>query len=205
MSKHAKAAIYQKSMYLTAALNFALEKYPCMEGIHWEECCQQAVAALADIPMCVEAVKNLRMVQSWFSEFRMNKRKFILLPILYKYKYKHKHNNIPEFLQVYPDLKEAIIEFCDNSIDTCSENKSEGSSDKSNGVNEGTEKIIVCDAESLCQNFQEAAEHVTYQQVMTRKEKKKKEHKLILKGLLAVPLNNGSSRVDDICSEGTIE
>eukprot|EP00957_Ditylum_brightwellii_P154597 11766230-Ditylum_brightwellii.AAC.1 len=49
----------------------------------------------------------------------------------------------------------------------------------------------------------EAAEDMTYQQVVTKKEKK--VHKLILKGLLAVPPDNGSSRADETCSEGTIE
>eukprot|EP00957_Ditylum_brightwellii_P199086 15176040-Ditylum_brightwellii.AAC.1 len=113
--------------------------------------------------------------------------------------YKHKHNNIPEFLQVYPDLKEAIIK-CINIIsqhdalfgsnedeDTCSEEESQSSSDESNGENG------------------EVAEDVTYQQVVTKKEEKKKKHKLILKGLLAVPPDNGSSRADETCSEGTIE
>eukprot|EP00957_Ditylum_brightwellii_P192353 14643097-Ditylum_brightwellii.AAC.1 len=190
-----------------------------MDGMRWEECCQQAVAALADIPMCLELMKMARTVQSWFSEFKTNGRKFIVPSVLYK----HKHNNIPEFLQVYPDLKETIIKFCDNNIgdfnlntmhlyinkciniisqhdalfgcdkdeDTCSEEESQSSSDESN--------------KSLRKKIQEAAEDVTYQRVATKKEEKKKECKLILKGLLVVPPNNGSSRADDTCSEGTIE
>eukprot|EP00957_Ditylum_brightwellii_P077628 5899705-Ditylum_brightwellii.AAC.1 len=63
MSKHAKASIHQKCQYLPEALDNALAKYPCMDGMLWEECCQQAVAALADIPMCLEPVKMGRTVQ----------------------------------------------------------------------------------------------------------------------------------------------
>eukprot|EP00957_Ditylum_brightwellii_P009322 705272-Ditylum_brightwellii.AAC.1 len=105
-----------------------------------------------------------RTVQSWFSEFRTTGKKFMVPSVSYK----QKHTNIPEFLQVYPDLKEAIIEFCDNNIgdfnlntmhlyidkcintvsqhdalfgsnndeDTCSEEESHSSSDKSNGEND---------------------------------------------------------------------
>ena len=105
MSKHAKASIHQKCQYLTAALENALAKYPCMDGISWEECCQQAVEVLADIPMCLKPLKMGRTVQRWLSEFRANGRKFMVPSVSYRHKHRKRY-----FLSSYiMGLDESLI------------------------------------------------------------------------------------------------
>ena len=128
---------------------------------------------------------------------------------------------IPELLQVYPDLKEAIVDFCDNNIGNfnlhtlhayinkcieiimnfdslfngCDDHDSSDESSDDGECAMQCRQSVSCSGESLRQKFSNAAKDMTYQRKQKdSKTEKKQDKKLLLKGLISAPQNNSSLR-----------
>eukprot|EP00957_Ditylum_brightwellii_P070352 5344599-Ditylum_brightwellii.AAC.1 len=76
------------------------------------DCCEAAISALRKVPMDIPPLKSHKTIQKWYVEFRDSKRKVVVpsVPI------KGKRRNLPPAFAVYPDLQEATMDFCLNSI-----------------------------------------------------------------------------------------
>eukprot|EP00978_Attheya_sp_CCMP212_P024028 scaffold74802_cov56-Attheya_sp.AAC.1 len=115
MSSFARARIQQKCAYLSCALQMALEKYPCANGLgKWADCCEEAITALKYMPVGISPPKCERIIRNWFVDFRQNGRRLVVPSI--SMANNMKDVKLPPFLQVYPDLKNAIVEFADANI-----------------------------------------------------------------------------------------
>eukprot|EP00957_Ditylum_brightwellii_P082172 6248435-Ditylum_brightwellii.AAC.1 len=82
------------------------------EGVSWEICCRKAIESLKHMPLGMNSLINWRIVQRYYLEFKANERKFIVLSNSIKDTQKY----IPELLLVYPDMKQAILDFCNNNL-----------------------------------------------------------------------------------------
>mmetsp|Transcript_24440 Transcript_24440/g.35490 ORF Transcript_24440/g.35490 Transcript_24440/m.35490 type:complete len:361 (+) Transcript_24440:629-1711(+) len=111
MTVHVQNRMRLKCVYLTVALEKALEGFYAKRVTLWSECCQAAVDTLKDVPLGLPAIVRHRTVMDWFLHYKRNGRKFIVPTVLMK-----DETKIPLIFSVYPDFKQACIEFIDNNI-----------------------------------------------------------------------------------------
>eukprot|EP00957_Ditylum_brightwellii_P174647 13298162-Ditylum_brightwellii.AAC.1 len=65
------------------------------------------------MPLQIKSLTNWSTIQLYYIEFKANERKCVFPLVSIKDKQKH----IPEFLLVYPDLKQAFLNFCINNLE----------------------------------------------------------------------------------------
>eukprot|EP00978_Attheya_sp_CCMP212_P007745 scaffold18000_cov44-Attheya_sp.AAC.3 len=116
MSSFAHARTQQKCAYLSCALQMALGKYPCANGLgKWADCCEEAITALKYMPSGISPPKSERIILNWFVDFRQNGRRLVVPSVSMANNMKD-HGKLPHLLHVYPDLKNVIVEFADANI-----------------------------------------------------------------------------------------
>eukprot|EP00957_Ditylum_brightwellii_P016334 1227758-Ditylum_brightwellii.AAC.1 len=111
MTVHAQKRIHLKCVYLTVALEKALEGFYAKEVTLWSKCCQKAIDTLKDVPSGLPTIVRPRTVMDWFLHYRCNGRKFIVAAVLMK-----QETKAPIIFSVHPDFKQACIEFIDNNL-----------------------------------------------------------------------------------------
>ena len=84
MTVHAQNRMRLKCVYLTVALEKALEGFYAKEVTLWSECCQAALDTLKDVPLGLPAIVRHRTVMDWFLHYKRNGRKFIVPTVLMK-------------------------------------------------------------------------------------------------------------------------
>ena len=103
--------VTQKCTYLKLCLEEALDQFPNECDIKWDNCCQNAINKIRVCPQPLPHISNSRILQKWFVNFRDNGNKLIVPSMM-----NETSKQLPPFLERYPDLKDAIIEFAYNNI-----------------------------------------------------------------------------------------
>lgn len=113
LSSYAISRLNQKCTYLSLALEIVMNSYQDSMGVSWLKCCNTAIKTLQHVPMGIGQVTSGEVVRRWFTDFKNNDRKFIVPSVSMK---SLKSMEIPPLLQIYPDLKDAITDFCNRNI-----------------------------------------------------------------------------------------
>ena len=113
VTKHAILRVHHKCMYLSYALECAYEKYKQKTAVFWKDCCRRAVNELEHLPMGLDPVKDPRTVERWFVDFRDSGCRLVIPALSMQ---KRKEKKMPEIFEVFPEFKEAVIEFIDSNL-----------------------------------------------------------------------------------------
>ena len=70
-----------------------------------------------NIAQFIKPVTSFRVLLSWFREFHDNGRMFVFHSILNDIESEEK---LPQFLELHPELKDAIVEYSLENLETCS-------------------------------------------------------------------------------------
>ena len=101
-------------MYLTYALQKALDSYPSDSGVNWSAICDSVVDDFNKNDFLpVPKIKMGRTLQRWFVSFKRNDRKIVVPSIS-----NEDDNEIrkPPILEAYPDFYNSLVEFCSLNI-----------------------------------------------------------------------------------------
>ena len=194
MTGFAVSQIRMKCTYLAVSLESSLHSFYKKEKKTWQQCCEESIAVMEDIPMGISPIIRWRTVMDWFASFRDNGRKFIVPSVSLKDKAR-----VPAVFTVYPDFKDACMEFIDNNlgdISTATVHKymntclkviidhdaifiDSDSDDEEECIGNRDEHVIVND-KTLIEKFRDVADNVF------EKANKKRKKNLLLKGLMKI-------------------
>eukprot|EP00957_Ditylum_brightwellii_P015187 1143942-Ditylum_brightwellii.AAC.1 len=82
-------------------------------AVFWKNCCKRAVEELKHLPMGMDPIKDPRAVERWFVDFRDSSCKLVI-PSLSMHK--RKGGKLPEIFEVFPEIKEAVVEFINGNL-----------------------------------------------------------------------------------------
>ena len=111
MTTYAQTRVRIKCMYLSIALESALEGYYQKKKINWTNCCENAVSVLKDVPLESCSIVRCKSVMEWFVKFRSNGCRIIVPSVSMK-----NVEQLTLIFSVYPEFKEACTKFIDNRI-----------------------------------------------------------------------------------------
>eukprot|EP00957_Ditylum_brightwellii_P209548 15362223-Ditylum_brightwellii.AAC.1 len=111
MTGFAQSQIRMKCTYLTGALESALYSFYKKKQKTWQQYYEESIAVMEDIPMGISPIIRWRTVVYWFASFQDNGRKYVVPSVSLKDK-----TRFPAVLTVYPDFKDAYVEFINNNL-----------------------------------------------------------------------------------------
>eukprot|EP00957_Ditylum_brightwellii_P116507 8886920-Ditylum_brightwellii.AAC.1 len=78
MTVHAQNRIRLKCIYLSVALERALEGFYAKELTIWSQCCEKDIDTLKYVPLGLPVIVRYRTVMDWFLHYKRNERKCII-------------------------------------------------------------------------------------------------------------------------------